>query len=117
MGDSLRPSQQILSTNEASSMEVVLMVLALGAGGVYAVKRGRKGLRSAVGWTAEKAGFITGRLQETLAETTQIAKTRYEEGLAAIRDDKQARGETPSPRNGSIPPPSLNGTAHAPRAE
>ncbi len=65
------------------------MVLALGAGGVYAAGRGRgrgrNAIRRAVGWTAERAGFITGRVQEALAETRREARERYEEGLAATR--------------------------------
>jgi len=82
------------------------MVLALGAGGVYAVKRGRGAIRRAVGWTAEKAGFISGRVQETLAETRRLARERYEEGRAAY----QERGEIAAPSSRSAGAPSLNGT-------
>jgi hypothetical protein len=83
------------------------MFLALGAGGVYAAKHGRGALRRAVGWTAERAGFITGRIQETLAETRRLARERYDEGVAATR----ARAELESPAS-ARPRAAANG-AHA----
>ncbi len=83
------------------------MVLALGAGGVYAVKRGRGAIRRPVGWTAERAGFISGRVQETLAETRRLARERYEEGRAAYK----GRGEmAPTSSRSADAAPSVNGT-------
>jgi len=93
-------------------MEAVIMVLALGAGGLYAAARGRgrNVIRRAVGWTAERAGFITGRVQEALAETRREARERYDEGLAATRARADSKGEigpaSARPRNGTV--------AHAP---
>jgi hypothetical protein len=95
-------------------MEAVIMVLALGAGGVYAAKRGRNAIRRAVGWTAERAGFITGRVQEALAETRREARERYDEGLAATRARADSKGEigpaSARPLNGAhaAPPPSVD---------
>jgi hypothetical protein len=77
-------------------MEAVILALAIGAGSVYAVKNGRKALRRAVGWTAEKTGFITGRVQQTLAETRRLARERYEAGREADRERTELA--PPSPR-------------------
>jgi hypothetical protein len=88
------------------------MILALGAGGVYVAKRGSGAVRRAVGWTAERAGFITGRMQESLAETRRLARERYEDGLAATRSkaDSKAEGGPAStrPLNGTHAPPSVD---------
>jgi hypothetical protein len=82
-------------------MEAVILAFALGAGTVVAVKNGRKALRRVVGWTAEKTGYITGRVQETLAETRRVARERYEAG-------REVDGRT------ELPPPSSRGPESPP---
>jgi len=86
------------------------MVLAIGAGGLYAAKRGRKALRQAVGWTAEKAGFITARMQETLAETRQVARQRYLEGRAATQEPADLAPTSSRPAAQEQAAPVKNGT-------
>jgi hypothetical protein len=83
-------------------MEAVLFAFALGAGAVVAVKHGRRALTRAVGWTAEKTGYISGRVKETLAEAKQVARDRYEVGR-----DTDGRTELPPPssRAPQSPPP------------
>ena len=83
-------------------MEAVIVAFALGAGTIVAVKNGRKALRRVVGWTAEKTGYITGRVQETLAEARRVARERYETGR-----EGEGRTELPPPssRAPESPPP------------
>jgi hypothetical protein len=73
-------------------MEAVVLAFALGAGAVVAVKHGRQALRRAVGWTAEKTGFISGRVRDTLEEARREARERY-----AVGRDDDGRTELPPP--------------------
>jgi len=81
-------------------MEAVIVAFALGAGAVVAVKHGRRVLRRAVGWTAEKTGYVSGRVQETLAETRRIARERFEAGR-----ETDGRTELPPPSSRAPEPP------------
>jgi hypothetical protein len=86
-------------------MEAVLLAFALGASTVLAVKHGRKVARRAIGWTAERAGFVTGKVTEALEQARRTAKSRFEQG----RDANGARTELapPSSRSpASVRPPS-----------
>lgn len=88
-------------------MEAVLLAFALGAGTVLAVKHGRKVARRAIGWTAERAGFVTGKVTEAIEEARRTAKARFEHG----REVNGARTElappsSRSPASQSVRPPS-----------
>ena len=87
-------------------MEAVIVAFALGAGAVAAVKHGRRALRSAVGWTAEKTGYITGRGSETLAEARRVARERYELGKDVDGRTEIAPPSTRAPEVQAVP----NGT-------
>jgi hypothetical protein len=95
-------------------MEAVLFAFVLGAGTVLAAKHGKRVARKAIGWTAERTGFISGRVTEALAEARRIARDQYEAG----RRENLARTELPpAPTNGgatAMPQggaPSANGGA------
>lgn len=62
------------------SMEPVLLGLALGAGALYVVKRGRGAMQKAVGWTARRTGWIASRVRSSLDETKAVAREQYERG-------------------------------------
>jgi hypothetical protein len=81
-------------------MEAIAFAFALGAGTVYAVKHGRRAMHRAVGWTAEKTGFITAKVSEALDEARRIARERYEVG----REHNGIHTELapPSAKNGVI---------------
>jgi hypothetical protein len=73
-------------------MEAVLFAFVLGAGTVLAAKHGKRVARKAIGWTAERTGFISGRVTEALAEARRIARDQYEAG----RRENLARTELPA---------------------
>lgn len=87
-------------------MEAVIVAFALGAGAVAAVKHGRRAIRLAVGWTAEKTGYVTGRVNETLAEAKRVARERY-----ALGKETEGRTEIapPSSRAPEAQAPPANG--------
>jgi hypothetical protein len=89
-------------------MEAIAFAFALGAGTVWAVKHGRRAMHRAVGWTAEKTGFVSARVAEALEEAGKIARERYERG----RELSTGRAELPPPsaRNGAAM--DANGHAH-----
>jgi hypothetical protein len=70
-------------------MEVV-MGLALGAGALLLVKRGRPMFRAAVGWTARKSGWIASRVQESIKSTRAVAREEYERGRAEATAESRA---------------------------
>jgi hypothetical protein len=78
-------------------MEAVVLAFALGAGTVLAVKHGRKVARRAIGWTAEKTGFVTAKVADAVAEARRVARERFERG----REPDAGRTELPPP---STPP-------------
>jgi hypothetical protein len=84
-------------------MEAVLFAFVLGAGTVLAAKHGRRVARKAIGWTAERTGFISGRVTEALAEARRVAREQYEAG----RRENLSRTELPPA------PASSNGGATA----
>jgi hypothetical protein len=86
-------------------MEAALIAFALGAGTVLAVKHGRRTRRTvarAIGWAAEQAGFVSGRVAEGIAEARRIARERYRQG----REANVARVEVERGPSSSRPPPS-----------
>jgi hypothetical protein len=78
-------------------MEAVFFAFALGAGTVLAVKHGRRAARRAIGWTAERAGFVTGKVTEAIEDARRVARNRFEQG----RQANGARTELPPPSGGS----------------
>jgi hypothetical protein len=96
-------------------MEAVVIAFALGAGAVLAVKRGKRTRRTvarAIGWAAEQAGFVSGRVSEGIAEARRIARDRYRQG----REANAARVEMGRAAPSSLAPPSSRGDGSA-RAE
>jgi len=72
-------------------MEAFAFAFALGAGSVFAARHGRRFVHRAVGWTAEKTGFLSAQVAEALAEAKRIARERFEQG----RDGTASRTELP----------------------
>jgi hypothetical protein len=58
----------------------VLMGLALGAGALLFARRGRAVVRSAVGWTARRSGWVATRVQSSIERTRALAREEYERG-------------------------------------
>jgi hypothetical protein len=86
-------------------MEVV-MGLALGAGALLLVKKGRPIVKGAVGWTARKTGWVASRVRASIDRTRQVARAEFERGRAeALAEAERANS------NGTG-----NGAARAPVA-
>jgi hypothetical protein len=60
----------------------VIMGLALGAGALLLVKKGRPMVRAAVGWTARKSGWIASRVKASVDDAKAMARDEYARGRA-----------------------------------
>jgi hypothetical protein len=91
-------------------MEVVLGFVAA-AGAYWIAKRGGKSVRSAVGWTARKSGWVASRVRASLHETAAVAREQYERGRV------EATAATELARVNGAPLPATNGSegVHASR--
>jgi hypothetical protein len=61
-------------------MEVVVFAFALGAGTVVAVKHGGKIVKRAIGWTAQTAGWISGRATAAIDDARRTARDEFLRG-------------------------------------
>jgi hypothetical protein len=87
-------------------MEATFIAFALGAGTVLVVKHGKRTRRTvarAIGWAAEQAGFVSGRVAEGIAEARRIARERYRHGREANAERLEVEHE-PSPSVGPTSP-------------
>jgi hypothetical protein len=84
-------------------MEVVVGFVAC-AGAILLAKRGGKSMRSAIGWTARKSGWVASRVRASLHETAAVAREQYERGrVEAMTEAALARGNGPLPvANGAV---------------
>jgi hypothetical protein len=76
----------------------VLMGLALGVGVLVLAKRGRGAVKSAVGWTARRSGWVASRVRSSLDRTRAHARDEFERGR---QEAMAAPQETPGNGTGS----------------
>jgi hypothetical protein len=82
-------------------MEAIALAFALGAGTVIAIKHGRSVAKRAVGWTAERAGWITGRVTDAVKDAKRIARAEFDRGRSDAPSGTQL-AEVPA-SNGAHP--------------
>jgi hypothetical protein len=90
---------------EHSSMEAILLGVAIGAGAVLVLKRSKLAVRGALGWTARTAGKLTGQVAQAIDASKRHVRDEYARGREANLERMNEIPPTSTRPNGkSIPP-------------
>ena len=91
----------------SSSMEAIILGVAIGAGAALVLKRSRATVKSALGWSARTAGWVSARAASAIATTEKHVRDQYARGREENLERLSESPPTSTRPNGSksIPPP------------
>lgn len=88
-----------------------IIIFALGAGAAVLARRGRKPVKSAIGWVARQSGYIVSRVRGDIDIAKRVARDEFERARAQ-KHEPVADDVVPSERVAQV---DGNGVSEAPR--